>query len=53
MTLLLKDVGLTKMETGLVYTIGPILPILSPILAGCIADKMGNFRVSFNVLYIL
>ncbi|KAK8744513.1 hypothetical protein OTU49_000845 [Cherax quadricarinatus] len=43
-TLLLRALGLTVQETGFVYTIGPIIPVFAPLLAGIIADKIGNFR---------
>lgn len=42
--LLLRALGLTLPETGLVFTISPLIPIFAPLLAGVIADKIGNFR---------
>lgn len=45
-TLLLKALGLTVQETGFIYTIGPLIPVIAPFIAGVIADKVGNFRVS-------
>lgn len=43
-TLLLRALGLTLQETGFVFTIGPIIPVFAPLVAGVIADKIGNFR---------
>ncbi|KAG7156293.1 major facilitator superfamily domain-containing protein 6-like [Homarus americanus] len=43
-TLLLRALGLTVQETGFIFTIGPLIPVLAPLLAGIIADKVGNFR---------
>ncbi|XP_042856325.1 major facilitator superfamily domain-containing protein 6-B-like [Penaeus japonicus] len=43
-TLLLKALGLTVQETGFIYTIGPLIPVIAPFIAGVIADKVGNFR---------
>ncbi|KAG0723469.1 hypothetical protein GWK47_042691 [Chionoecetes opilio] len=31
-------------ETGLIFTISPLIPLFAPLLAGVIADKIGNFR---------
>ncbi|KAK8403631.1 hypothetical protein O3P69_000013 [Scylla paramamosain] len=42
--LLLRALGLTLEETGLVFAISPLIPIFAPLLAGLVADKIGNFR---------
>ncbi|XP_066977344.1 uncharacterized protein [Macrobrachium rosenbergii] len=43
-TPLMRALGLNLQEVGLIFTIGPLIPVFAPLLAGLIADKLGNFR---------
>ena len=44
-TLLKKQLGFTVEETAIIYTIGPLIAVCAPFLAGIITDRVGNFRV--------
>ncbi|KAF2355581.1 Major facilitator superfamily associated domain [Trinorchestia longiramus] len=43
-TLFARALGLNLKETAIVFSVAPIIPLLAPLLAGIIADKIGNFK---------
>ncbi|KAK4310707.1 hypothetical protein Pmani_017736 [Petrolisthes manimaculis] len=42
--LLVKALGFKLLEAGIIFAIGPLIPIVAPLIANLIADKLGNFR---------
>ena len=45
-----KSLGITEEELGIVYGITPFIEVMVPPLAGALADKIGNFKVSLEFL---
>jgi MFS family permease len=50
-TIHMKSLGLSFQEVGSIYGVSSIAAILSPFLIGLIADKLGNFKVTINLIY--
>lgn len=42
----MRELGINVEETAIMAAVSPAVAILMPPLAGMIADKIGNFRVS-------
>lgn len=42
----MRELGINVEETAIMSAVTPVVAILMPPLAGMIADKIGNFRVS-------
>lgn len=42
----MRELGINVEETAIMSGVTPVIAILMPPLAGMIADKIGNFRVS-------
>lgn len=42
----MRELGISVEETAIMSAVTPVVAILMPPLAGMIADKIGNFRVS-------
>lgn len=47
LTIHMRELGISVEETAIMSAVTPAVAILMPPLAGMIADKIGNFRVSF------
>lgn len=48
----MRELGINVEETAIMSSVIPVIAILMPPLAGMIADKIGNFRVSNHLLFI-
>lgn len=44
----MRELGINVEETAIMSAVTPAVAILMPPLAGMIADKIGNFRVSIT-----
>lgn len=42
----MRELGINVEETAIMSAVTPVVAIFMPPLAGMIADKIGNFRVS-------
>lgn len=46
LTIHMRELGINVEETAIMSAVTPVVSIVMPPLAGMLADKMGNFRVS-------
>lgn len=46
LTIHMRELGISVEETAVMSAVSPVVSILMPPLAGMIADKIGNFKVS-------
>ncbi|XP_043461287.1 uncharacterized protein LOC122497923 [Leptopilina heterotoma] len=53
LTIHMRELGINVQETALISAITPLVIIIMPPLAGLIADRIGNFRVSLSFLTVL
>lgn len=44
----MRELGINVEETAIMSAVTPVVAIFMPPLAGMIADKIGNFRVSIE-----
>lgn len=44
----MRELGINVEETAIMSAVTPVVAILMPPLAGMLADKIGNFKVSAN-----
>lgn len=44
----MRELGINVEETAIMSAVTPVVSIIMPPLAGMLADKIGNFRVSTN-----
>ena len=49
----MRELGINVQETALMSAVTPLAVIIMPPLAGLVADRIGNFRVSFLSIIIL
>lgn len=42
----MRELGINVEETAIMSAVTPVVSIVMPPLAGMLADKIGNFRVS-------
>ncbi|RWS10603.1 Major facilitator superfamily domain-containing protein 6-like protein, partial [Dinothrombium tinctorium] len=45
MPIQLKEIGITVLEAGIIYTIIPLLNFVIPPFVGCVGDKIGNYKI--------
>ncbi|BBI32585.1 MFS transporter [Cohnella abietis] len=48
-----ESLGFTKLQIGAIYSIGPLLSIVSNIAVGVISDRTKNLRRILNLLYVI
>lgn len=49
LTIHMRELGINVEETAIMSAVTPVVSIVMPPLAGMLADKIGNFRVSYFV----
>lgn len=49
----MRELGINVEETAIMSSITPFVAIIMPPVAGCIADRIGNFRVINAQLFVL
>jgi nitrate/nitrite transporter NarK len=48
----MRELGINVEETAVMNAVTPVIAIIMPPLAGMVADRIGNFRVStFNIMH--
>ncbi|RWS11730.1 Major facilitator superfamily domain-containing protein 6-like protein [Dinothrombium tinctorium] len=52
MPIQLKEIGITVLEAGIIYTIIPLLNFVVPPFVGCVGDKIGNYKI-LNLISIV
>lgn len=52
LTIHMRELGINVEETAIMSAVSPVISIFMPPLAGMIADKIGNFRVSHFELHV-
>jgi PPP family 3-phenylpropionic acid transporter len=45
------SLGFTKLQIGTIYSVGPVLSIISNVLAGVLSDRTGSLRRILSLLY--
>jgi len=48
LTIHMKELGISVEETAIMSAVIPIVAIVMPPVAGMVADRIGNFRVSIG-----
>jgi MFS family permease len=48
LTIHMRELGLNEEETAIMSSVTPVVAVVMPPLAGMVADRIGNFRVSFK-----
>jgi MFS family permease len=48
LTIHMREMGLNEEETAIMSSVTPIVAVVMPPIAGMVADRIGNFRVSFR-----
>lgn len=49
----MRELGINIEETAIMSAVIPVVAIIMPPLAGMIADKIGNFKVSSYIIMII
>ena len=49
LTIHMKELGISVEETAIMSAVLPIVAVVMPPVAGMVADRIGNFRVSIGL----
>lgn len=49
LTIHMRELGINVEETAIMSAVTPVISIVMPPLAGMLADKIGNYKVSLHI----